>query len=211
MFQRSPIYTPLECQYIRLIVSADFNHDNVLDLAVLCSLYSDSALTILLGYGDGSFEKLAETNISSSDTITAIVPNDIDNDHEIDIVLTGYYSGFINVLRGNGDGTCQPLVSVLVETFYSIRNIWIADFTNDHQLDFVVRTDYRNDITVVIIESRRNLTMTTPLLWNSQKRSSSLAIADFNQDGNMDIVCSTGEWRTIDIFYGCGNGSFKPY
>lgn len=119
------------------IVTADFNRDGILDLAVGLQTYGGSAAgtAVLLGAGDATFQPPA----FYPNTATQLFAADMNGDGLPDLVLAGGPPGSINaaggsVLLSNGDGTFQtvpfPFVPVAV----------VADFNRDGHPDVASAT-----------------------------------------------------------------------
>jgi Bacterial Ig-like domain (group 3)/FG-GAP-like repeat len=130
------------------IVSADFNHDNKVDVAV----DDGSAIHIFLGNGDGTFKTgPAYATVGNLGYILAV---DLNGDGNVDI-----WSGFAGkgiygddedslvsyALMGNGDGTFQGAPSLTVK--YAQTNL--ADLNGDGRPDLVNFTLNSNNQSVL--------------------------------------------------------------
>src|SRR5262245_53299683 len=85
------------------IVSADFNNDHILDVAV--ANYSESTVSVLLGNANGSFQP-AKTSSTGANPVSLAV-GDFDGDHILDLATVGGYdySGEVSVLLGKNNGS----------------------------------------------------------------------------------------------------------
>ena len=88
-------------------MSADFNNDGSLDLAVM-KFGVSNPLLLALGNGDGTFQPLVLLPVSGYGSIAA---RDLDGDGAIDLVVTNTAESAIAVLMGNGDGSFQDPVA----------------------------------------------------------------------------------------------------
>src|SRR5262245_45877891 len=86
--------------YPQSVISADFNNDTIVDLAVANS--NGRTVGVLLGNGDGTFQNAVNTSADYPDSLAA---GDFNNDTFLDLVTASDHG--INVFLGNGDGTFQ--------------------------------------------------------------------------------------------------------
>jgi hypothetical protein len=89
----------------------DFNRDGIQDLVVAVSL-NGSRTVILIGNGDGSFRAphiITEPDIRIPH-YQAVADYNGDGSQDLALSLGWGFQGMIEILKGNGDGTFQPLV-----------------------------------------------------------------------------------------------------
>jgi hypothetical protein len=127
---RAPINSPA---IVGLPAAADLNGDAKLDLAIAGQ---NGDLFILLGNGDGSFQRPASYTVPFEYFDLSLAIGDINGDGKPDIVVGGDNPG---VLLGNGDGTFQQLVSVGASTGFTAV---IADFNGDGRADIALTAGY---------------------------------------------------------------------
>jgi hypothetical protein len=132
-------------QDLSAIVTADFNGDGKLDLAVTDSV--GNAVIILLGNGDGTFG--APTTIPVGNGPDAIVAADFNNDGKIDLAVANYGDGTITLLLGNGDGTFTQAAGSPYTVGQYPYQMAVADFNGDGKLDLA--TANLGDYTVSIL------------------------------------------------------------
>ena len=89
----------------------DFNRDSIQDLVVAVSL-NGSRTVILIGNGDGTFRPphiITEPEIRIPH-YQAVADYNGDGSQDLALSLGWGFQGMIEILKGNGDGTFQPLV-----------------------------------------------------------------------------------------------------
>ena len=186
-------------------VTADFNRDGKLDLAVVNA--NEDTVSVLLGNGDGTFAApvFYACGLSPSGIATA----DFNQDGKLDLVITDspYPTGehALNILLGNGDGTFQPdLGSAPGESFMAPA---VADFNGDGILDLAIPAVVDNEVKIFL--GRGDGTFQNSLSLASQISPSQVAVTDFNGDGNLDLVVASQNASNVDVFLGNGGVSFQ--
>jgi hypothetical protein len=122
------------------IVSADFNGDGILDIAVGEGDPSGSGYFIAFyqGNGNGTFKAPVMSRTSSFSAPTVIAgPVDFNGDGKPDLIITGYlgFSPLTAVLLNNGDGTFSQQ-RLFGEGDYGGPAAW-GDFNGDGKLDLL--------------------------------------------------------------------------
>ena len=112
------------------IVTADFNRDSALDIAV--ANYGAASVSVLLGEGNGSFEP--KLDAADGAFPVGLGAADFNGDGNPDVVIGGQPAS-LAVLLGNGDGTLGPVNSVPALT--STQSLAVADFNLDGKPDVV--------------------------------------------------------------------------
>ena len=118
------------------VAVADFNSDDVPDLAV--ANFEGSSVSILLGIGDGTFDR--ELAFSTGAFAETVATGDFDGDGYLDLAIahTGTLAdaGGVSVLMGRGQVTCAG-VRVLRPTSPA-GPCGRADLNADGKLDLVL-------------------------------------------------------------------------
>ena len=118
------------------IVTADFNGDGKLDLAI--TNYYSNSLTILLGNGDGTFTAAPGSPIAIGGSPYALAAADFNSDGKIDLVVPNQTDNTLAILLGNGDGTFTPAASSPFALGAAASSIAVADFNSSGRLGVAV-------------------------------------------------------------------------
>jgi hypothetical protein len=214
------------------VAVGDLNHDGKLDLVVAAAApFPDGFkgyIDVFLGHGDGTFKVGSITPINSDFPFALnlgvpveIALADFNGDGNLDVVtanptrivplLLGGGSSSISILLGNGDGTFRETSDANVGVTFGI-SVAVGDFNNDHIPDIVVNgvipVNGGFGFGVSVLLGNGNGTFQAPQLLLLGAQVGSVAVGDFNHDGNLDLV--TGNFDgTVSVLLGNGNGTFQ--
>jgi FG-GAP-like repeat len=197
------------------IIAADVDRDGRLDLITANANCEPSpcnfgSISVLLGNGDGTFR-------AHSDFSTGIVPyiavTEVNGDGAADIAIAHGNCGFfpcgpgsVSILLGNGDGTFSGTAEYTTQRNPS--SVTAADFRRTGILDLVVVNQFANTISYLRGDGHGAFQPQTVLV--SGLASVYAATADFNGDGNADVVTANGT-NTVSVLLGNGDGTFRSH
>lgn len=188
------------------IVAADFNGDGKPDLA-MATPYSDESITIMLGNGDGTFSQGPILEAASSPSFVAV--GDFNHDGKLDVVAieTGPGCDCIAVFLGNGDGTFRSAVNTPVLDAIPVR-LAVGDFNHDGKLDLALSEVFGGTNQVSIWLGSGDGTFGESQTYALGFGPGSVAAADLNRDGNLDLAISV--FGAVSVLIGDGHGGFEP-
>jgi hypothetical protein len=202
------------------VAVADMNGDGKPDILVVNRFNSldfsgDGSVGVLLGNGDGSFGAVQFYDSGRANAGTLAV-GDLNGDGKLDVVVThGDHSA--GVLLGNGDGTLQQSKIYFLSNNlgYSI----IADVNGDGKPDLLVTTCFDQFCitgAVGVLLGNGDGTFQTEQLYSSGHFDAiSIALADVNGDGRLDVIvahnCGGRDCNVspVGVLLGNGDGSFQ--
>jgi Bacterial Ig-like domain (group 3)/FG-GAP-like repeat len=208
------------------VASGDFNNDGKSDLAVANQCQESScgngSVSVLLGNGDGSFQAAQSFPAAGFETDFVAVA-DFNADGNLDLAVTSQcqdnscQNGGVSILLGKGDGTFRE-----AQSYNSLGSradsVTVADLNADGKPDLLVSnfcrgTDDCGSGTLTSMVGRGDGTFHYPKVFNSGGQYAySLTAADFNGDGNIDVVLANRD--NTALLLGNGDATFQtadPY
>ena len=196
------------------IAAADFNRDGKLDLAT--ANFGGDSLAVLAGDGDGGFQPA--TFVAAGHEPFALVAADLNGDGYPDLIAANHSiestGGSISVALGKGNGAFHPT------TYYMAGGgtvfVAVGDFNLDGKPDLAVANSDPPGFfgSVSILLGNGDGTFQAPSYFRSGMHPASIAVADFNRDGNLDLaIVDMGEYPSagaVSILLGDGKGGFQP-
>ena len=189
------------------VTVVDFNGDGKPDIAA--ANRSSNDLSILGGNGDGSFQ--AQQRLPVGGAPVAAVSADLNGDGRLDLVSANSSTDDVSILLGNGDGTFQAERRYIVGD--SPFGLAVGDFNGDGKIDVAVPNILSRDISVLlgvgdgIFQPQQRYLLGYPF-----SGPNSIAVADFNGDGRVDLVAGRnleGNGDNVIVFIGNGDGTFQ--
>ena len=222
LFQPTQVYRSGGSTAISIVV-ADMNGDAKPDLVVANVCVGpnncDGGVGVLLGNGDGTFQT-AKTFDSGVVFAHSVAVADLNHDGKLDVAVSHEFScsptpcsGLISVLLGKGDGTLAA-PHIYPSGGYEAANVVIADVNGDGKPDLLVANacagpDFpcNSGGAVGVLLGNGDGTFGATQSYILGGPGGTLAVADANQDGKLDLLVLRGGF--LDVLLGNGDGTFQ--
>ena len=222
------------------MATADFNADGISDLVVSAFPTGTSGMvTILLGKGDGTF--LLRQPFQTPYPVQAVKVADFNGDGVADVMMLEVLrvgstaNVWTQIAFGNGDGSFtlgSPLMMTTSNAGPEIGTFTVGDFNGDGKIDLVLEyapiasTPVTYPLSLWFYPGNGDGTFGQPTVTNQGPNlnfgvcASSMAAADFNGDGKLDLACPTSANvaftgtlnpppGSVSVLLGDGHGSFS--
>jgi serine/threonine protein kinase len=182
--------------------AGDFNSDGELDLVVPV----DGTLHVLLGDGRGGFTSGRSTVVSG--VLQAAVAADFNEDGRLDVVSPNFTGDVVNVFLGDGRGAFSTGPGSPWAVGAAAVAAAVGDFNGDGHSDLAV-TGYDAGTLIVLLgdgTGRFRSAPGSPIFVGTNPTG--VAVADFDGDGNQDLVAAVNGGGSLAILRGTGKGAF---
>jgi Bacterial Ig-like domain (group 3)/FG-GAP-like repeat len=182
---------------------ADFNGDKLLDVAIGSgnpqSNSPHNPIYVYLGNGTGQFSVGIWNN--GGRVLHRLTPTDFNNDGHTDL-LAGF--GPTNrLLLGNGNGTLT-LAATLAQGWSGL-----GDFNHDGKIDMAIAAWSSPNAYLEVLHGDGTGVMTRAATFACGYNLSHVAVADLDNDGNVDIVVASEDGAKVGVLLGKPDGTFR--
>jgi len=187
--------------------TGDFDRDGLPDIAVAAE--NSNSVAIFKNAGNNTYTRVDTQAIG---TARLVETADFNKDGKLDLAVASAGQPLVTILTGFGDGTMTPKGSFA--TTFPVWDLELGDLNGDGAVDIITHectTDcssctvktYKND-------GAGNFTASQTLVVSGSNTfpaiRHTLAVADFNGDGKLDVIVLT--LNGFEIFKGNGDGTF---
>ncbi|HVT88874.1 MAG TPA: NPCBM/NEW2 domain-containing protein, partial [Tepidisphaeraceae bacterium] len=181
------------------VVLTNFNNDTMPDIAI--ADHGSNNIAVLLNNGTGGFG--SATFYNSGTAPHQIRFGDFNGDTKTDLVTANDGSDNLSVFLGNGNGTFASAVNYAAGSVP--KGVGIGDVNNDGKLDLISANtggNYPNGtnplgMTISVLLGNGDGTFNAAASFAAGDTPFSMAVADFDSDGDLDIA--TANWHGDNV------------
>jgi hypothetical protein len=203
------------------VAVGDFNDDGTMDLAVTSLTFqtyygygytystSTTEASVLLSNGDRTFTSQGIAFVDWNPTMTTVV-TDFDGDDNLDL-LVGVPGDYVRIMQGDGVGHLVRAgdQNWLIGDAGGLASMAVGDLNRDGIVDLVAQDRY--NVTVRLGNGQGGFQPPPGgLNYAAGDGPRSVALADFDRNGALDIVVVNHGSKNISILLGAGDGTFSP-
>lgn len=188
----------------RVVASADLDRNGTPDLVIANA--DRVHVRVLLGNGDGTFQRAVEYPVTGGVNAIAIV--DVNGDALVDVV-TSNVSGAMNVLTGNGDGSLREALASQSTTEAGAAILAVGDLNGDRFPDAITATPAGlNAGGINVLLGTSDFRFGNRIKYPTANPSS-IVIADLDGRAGADVIVTNSSDNTISVLANNGDGTFK--
>jgi FG-GAP-like repeat len=189
------------------IASGNLNDDDT-DLDLVVSKDIDNKIGVFIGKGDGTFEDEVEYDMGNSPE--GVVLADFNGDEKLDVATADAFGDTVSVRLGVGDGTFGELKQTTVGG--GPYGLAAGRLDGDQIIDLAVTLYDESRLATLIGNGDGTFLFAgTAAAAEVDDAPVGVALADFNDDGNLDAGVATESFDSVDVLLGNGDGTFGPF
>jgi hypothetical protein len=187
----------------------DVDGDGDLDIAT--ANQTGTNVTVLANNGSGSYTGVAGSPFAVGGAVRSLVFGDVDNDGDLDLVITRFGSNTVVVLLNNGSGsftTSAPGSPFAVGT--GPYTVALGDVDGDGDLDLATANNGTNNVTLLLNNGVGTFTpaIGSPIAVGTG--ASGVDFGDVDGDGDLDLAVANNGSNDVTVLLNNGTGLYTP-
>ena len=186
---------------------ADVDKDQQLDVIRIRPI--SSVVDLFLGYNNNSFQAHQQHHYQPDehDIVEELLVADLNNDDHLDLIFQYFSRQQLEISYGFGNGSFHQPTPLPTAELSQPPEIVFGDLNNDTYSDIIIFLSVEQQIIVHLGKSDGRFSASPDNVMDATVGSSTASLADFNDDGVLDLVYGGGQGKFV-VAFGLGNGSF---
>ena len=184
------------------VAVADFDGDRFVDIAVTSA--AEDKVSVVMNGADGSFLAAVDVPLANGSEPHSIVAADVDNDGDVDLVVTRSGLDDVQVLINDGGAMFTPGDTVAA-AFQTPRHLAAGHLDDNGFVDVVTASGSSNEVSVLL---NTGGVFASPLTYAVDGGPRGLVTAPIAGDASVDIVVATHDSGTLSVLLNQGAGTF---
>lgn len=158
--------------------------------------------------GDGTFRPALQPILGTGQRPTAMVTADFNGDGVPDLAVGNHLGDSVSIFRGMGDGTFTPMDLLPLQPGSGLFDLRAGLINADAFLDLVTANSFTNTVNVFLGDGDGTFTAAPTVVVPAGNKIHGVALADFDDDGKLDLAASALTTNQVSILLGAGDGTF---
>ena len=186
---------------------ADVDKDQQLDFIRIRPI--SSVVDLFLGYNNNSFQAHQQHHYQPDelDRVDELLVADLNNDDHLDLIFQYFSRQQLEISYGFGNGSFHQPTPLPTAELSQSSKILFGDLNNDTYSDIIIFLSVEKQIIVHLGKSDGRFSASPDNVMDATVGSAAASLADFNDDGVLDLVYAGGQGQFV-VAFGLGNGSF---
>jgi hypothetical protein len=187
-------------------VDGDFDRD-----VIVANALPTANVTILRNTGAGNFVQRATSPETAGNKPVSIAASDFDGDGDVDLAVANQQSFNVSLLANNGSGNFSELATSPESAGTFPQGVSAIDIEGDGDSDLAIANQGSNDVTILRNNGSANFSQppTSPEPVGMRPLRPP-AVADFDDDGDLDLAVTNADDDNVTILANRGTGNFLP-
>jgi len=186
--------------------ASDLDGDRFLDLTIVNEDSADLRTLLNRGDGSGTFEPFLVPTTPVGNRASPSEPSDFNRDGAVDVCVVNIDDATVSILLGNGDGSFAP--QQLVPVGFAPRGVAVLDADGDGDTDIVNTNSGAGGSLSILLNDGDGVFGAPTFFEGGGAQEWSLAAADMNDDGWLDLVCGSQSDGLMLVHLANGDGTF---